>query len=85
MNILDMINFTIKKILAMAKIYWIIDSALITSRFRKIDDIGELWSKGKWITCMANAIIIRTIAILRIALNILWKKRLSFKISTRQN
>ena len=71
--------------LAMAKIYWVINNALIRSLSRKIADIGELWSEGMWIVCMAIAIIIRIMAIFRTAFNTFWKKRLSFKISTRQN
>ena len=64
-----MINLTIKKIPVMANMYWITDNALIMSEFWKIDNAGELWSEGTWKTCIAAAIIIRIIAILRIILN----------------
>ena len=52
----------------MAKRYWIIDNALVTSGFRKMFDIGELWSWGIWVSCIAIAVIIRIMAILRITI-----------------
>jgi len=42
LNILSMINLTIKKIPVMAKRYWMIDNVLLMSEFWKMSNTVEL-------------------------------------------